>query len=323
MMRKGMSQNKVRLIVFSSEEKLPLAKAIQRNLYTEEYAVTVWTDSFFAFSCSYISSFKSLKSDYDFAVVICGKDDTIQRRGEQKSIPRDNILLELGMCVSCLSLEHTLIVQERGVSLPSDLGGISPIEFSIADGEMLDTVAGTICAKIESHLASHRNQSDFIKLSWDEYFHTMKEMVGRLQQSPRCGGYIFDAIVAVNRGGLMVADMISRERNTDVPILPLFPDRRSAVPDFDTPLSCINNAELMKLLDEPSVQNVLLVDSFSRKGDTIMLAKKYLMKCLPNKNIRALVIYANTCLKNTAYGKQIDYVGAYRQLDGRKLKLSW
>lgn len=313
---------RTRIIIFSSTEKLSFAKAIQRNLFHTTYEVKVWTDGFFAFSQSYISSFNGMKKDYDYAIVICGKDDKTKRRGKPVMLPRDNVLLELGMCISSMSLAHTIIVKEEGAILPTDIDGITPITYIADDSIDIDAVAGTICSKIESHIKQQANGRLHGKIPWDEYYSQMKELVEILQQSPRSGGYLYDAIVAINRGGLMVADMISRERNMDVPIIPLFPDRRNSVPNYDATISGINNSAFALLLDASNFQNILLVDSLSRKGDTIIEGKAYLQKLLPKKTVKSLVVYANSSLKGTRYEKQIDFVGAYRQLDGMKLQLT-
>ena len=237
-------------------------------------------------------------------------------------LPRDNVLLELGMCISSMSLAHTIIVKEEGATLPSDIEGITPIGFIADDATDIDAVAGTICSKIESHIKQQSIGIIHSKIPWDEYYSQMKGLVEILQQSPRCGGYLYDAIIAINRGGLMVADMISRERNVDVPIIPLFPDRRNSLPNYDATISGINNSAFASLIDAPTFQNILLVDSLSRKGDTIVEGKAYLQKLFPNKTVKSLVIYADSSLKGTRYEKQIDYVGAYRQLDGMKLQLT-
>ena len=179
---------KKRTIVFSSVENLQLAQAIQANLYPEKYSTLLWSNGFFALSHSYISNFQGIKYDYDFAVVVCSDDDMKTSRGRQQRAIRDNVLLELGMCISTFTLKRVIIVKQRDVELPSDLDGITSIEYSIGKNENINAVAGTICASIEAHINREKMSAlPYVKLSWDEYFYTVKVLSTQLSQSNSLG----------------------------------------------------------------------------------------------------------------------------------------
>lgn len=64
-------------------------------------------------------------------MVILGPDDTTNSRGESKPSPRDNAILELGILAGLLGRERVFWVVDRSnpVKLPSDLGGITPVDY--------------------------------------------------------------------------------------------------------------------------------------------------------------------------------------------------
>ena len=121
-----MKQN---IIIFSSGESLKIAKRMQSSFYHKDYNVTLWSQGFFEFSKSYISNFDNMHYEYDYAIAICNKDDITVKRDTTYNTTRDNVILELGMCIGTFGLERVLIVKEESVELPSDLKGIQPIDF--------------------------------------------------------------------------------------------------------------------------------------------------------------------------------------------------
>lgn len=316
---------KKRIIVFSSVENLRLAQAIQSNLYPEKYSTLLWSNNFFELSRSYISSFQGIKYDYDFAVVVCSDDDMKLSRGRQQRAIRDNILLELGMCISTFTLKRVIIVKQRDIKLPSDLDGITPIEYSIGKDENINAVAGTICASIESYINREKISAlPYVKLSWDEYFYTMKVLTTQLSQSSSLGGFEYDVIVGINRGGLMAADLIGRENVHNTPIFSLYADRKTGNPSFDTTSADSINQGVISILSRINIKNILLVDSFTRAGKSVIAAKKYLTTKLPDKTIKSVVIYVNERLKdNPAVINGIDYKGRYLDLDQKRLSLDF
>lgn len=321
--RKETLKTKKRIIVFSSAENLQLAQAIQANLYSEKYSTLLWSNSFFELSRSYISNFQGIKYDYDFAVVVCSDDDMKTSRGRQQRAIRDNVLLELGMCISTFTLKRVIIVKQRDVELPSDLDGITPIEYSIGKNENINAVAGTICASIDAYINREKMSAlPYVKLSWDEYFYTMKVLATQLSQSSSLGGFEYDVIVGINRGGLMAADLIGRENAHNTPIFSLYVDRKTGNPSFDTTSAAPVNEGVISILSRINIKNILLVDSFTRDGKSVIAAKKYLTMKLPDKTIKSVVVYVNERLKdNAVVVNDIDYKGKFLNLDQKRLSL--
>ena len=119
----------------------------------------------------------------------------------------------------------------------------------------------------------------------------------------------------------MVADLIARECDQIKPVLALYADRRTGKTSFDSDDLILNNSEIVKILQNDKIKNILLVDSFTRDGITVIEAKKFLQKHLNGKIIKSAVIYANEKFKNTKIAKDIDYISIFKKLDNKKLSL--
>ncbi len=133
-----------------------------------------------------------------------------------------------------------------------------------------------------------------------------------------CGGFEFDIVVGINRGGLFTADLISREYGHNMPVMVLFADRRNKIGKFDSEDIIINNRDIIQIPGDKRISSILLVDSFSRRGKTILNAKAYWEKFLKDKQIKTALVYADETLK--LQGK-VDYVARYRDLKRVTFKL--
>lgn len=315
---------KKRIIIFSSAENLSLAEAIQSMFYYKDYIVTLWTNNFFEISKPYISNFSDIRTDYDFAVILYSGDDKIKKRNKSYSIARDNVILELGMCISSFSLNRVIIVKNEHVNLPSDLDGIQPINYSFNNDDNVNAVAGMIYSEINKYITYNCKDltKSYIKLSWDEYFFYVQKLFDLLSRSSAMGGFYFDVIVGISGGGLMVADILSREYGQIKPVVSLIADRRKRRTRFDFDDMPFNNEGALFLLDNEKIKSILLIDSFTRDGITIFEAKKYLENNLKNKTIKTAVIYASEKLKNNKKIDKIDFVATYKDLVNKKLSIN-
>ncbi len=73
-------------------------------------------------------------SEADFAVLVGGPDDRVRSRGSERSVPRDNIVFELGLFMGALKRNRSFLLVPSGVDLkiPTDLLGLTPLKYGRA-----------------------------------------------------------------------------------------------------------------------------------------------------------------------------------------------
>jgi len=125
--------SKVRLLIASSTQSLPVAQAIQENLDRENVAPVVWTQDVFGLSKFTLEAFIARLDEFDFGVFVFAADD-LQVRGENRqSVVRDNVLFELGLCIGKLGRDRSFLVAPRdseNFHLPSDLAGLTVATYN-------------------------------------------------------------------------------------------------------------------------------------------------------------------------------------------------
>jgi predicted nucleotide-binding protein len=140
------------IFIGSSVEGLPVAQEIQLGL-SKTYAVPkIWTDDLFIAGHTTMEDLSKAVATADFGVLVCTPDDktTNKARKVNQIAPRDNVILELGMCLSALGLHRTLAVIPRttSVKMPSDLLGVTPIKYTDDDPANLAAHVGPVCTEI-------------------------------------------------------------------------------------------------------------------------------------------------------------------------------
>jgi hypothetical protein len=80
---------------------------------------------------SFLQSLLNALDRFDFAVLILTPDDLLEKRDASYSSPRDNIVFELGLFMGRLGVRRAFFVAEedRNLTLPSDLDGISRLDY--------------------------------------------------------------------------------------------------------------------------------------------------------------------------------------------------
>lgn len=138
------------LFVGSSTEGLKYAQALQLNL-DHALEVVLWSQGVFGLSDGTLEALVQKLETIDFAALVLTPDDLIDSRGSESHTPRDNVLLELGMCIGALGRKRTFIVFDRSKSLklPSDLAGITTATFQPHSDGNLQAALGAACTQIE------------------------------------------------------------------------------------------------------------------------------------------------------------------------------
>jgi hypothetical protein len=142
--------NRPLLFVGSSAEGLDFAKALQQNL-DHALEVVLWSQGVFGLSGGTLETLVQKLETIDFAALVLTPDDLVESRGSESHAPRDNVLLELGMCIGALGRERTFIVHDRSkdLKLPSDLAGITAATFQPHSDGNLQASLGAACSQIE------------------------------------------------------------------------------------------------------------------------------------------------------------------------------
>ena len=124
---------KPRVFIGSSSEGLLTARYLQSELERlADCEATSWDQDVFELSSFTLDTLTSAATSYDFAVLVATPDDTTTRRGEAASVPRDNVIFELGLFVGALGRKRTFLVVDRSepsMQLPSDLAGLTYVAF--------------------------------------------------------------------------------------------------------------------------------------------------------------------------------------------------
>lgn len=124
--------NRPVIFVGSSSEAKDLD--IQVRYYLEDDATVIsWRDEFKSGDYP-LDVLQTVASKVDGALLIATADDIVTSRGSERSVPRDNILVELGYFTATLGRHRTGLVhvQNEGgqpPKLPSDLNGLTVIIF--------------------------------------------------------------------------------------------------------------------------------------------------------------------------------------------------
>lgn len=124
---------KTNIVIFSSgvSDKNGTLFALQDSLRQHGYNCHQWRELFSdAHDSGNIALLPMLIKkipSFDYAVLICeGHDHTIMSRGDERVetyTMRDNVLFEIGLCVSSLGLSKVVLITDEKVRIPEDLKG--------------------------------------------------------------------------------------------------------------------------------------------------------------------------------------------------------
>jgi CRP/FNR family cyclic AMP-dependent transcriptional regulator len=138
-----------RLFIASSSEALKIAKALKDALVGDPYEMKIWTDGIFVPGMTNIEALENELSKADFAVILLSPDDRVLSRYKLSRVPRDNLILELGLFIGAIGRRRAIMVHPRGITIkvPTDLLGVTPIKYDSLD---MKSVANDLRAIIRS-----------------------------------------------------------------------------------------------------------------------------------------------------------------------------
>ena len=139
------------LFVGSSAEGLPFAKALQVNL-DHVLEVTIWSQGVFGLGSGTLEALVKKLERVDFGALVVTPDDLVVSRDAVQAAPRDNVLIELGMCIGTLGRERSFLVFDRtaDIKIPTDLAGVTPAAFRPHSDGNLEASLGAVSTQIEN-----------------------------------------------------------------------------------------------------------------------------------------------------------------------------
>lgn len=145
-------REKHRIFAISSAEALHVVKSgIQHFEHESDLEYAPWSmPQIFQLSSYPMDDLEAELSRTDFAVAIANDDDIVTSRNLEQSMPRDNVLFELGLFVGRFGRKRTVLMAPKGVELklPSDLKGLSIIYYP---ENMSDTQENQVWDKVKRH----------------------------------------------------------------------------------------------------------------------------------------------------------------------------
>jgi Predicted nucleotide-binding protein containing TIR-like domain len=121
--------SKPRVFVGSSSEFEDHAVAMKKILEDNDtLSVTYWKDLTWAGSQTIfdVLTEAAAEKQFDFAVFVLSPDDVQTMRGESASVPRANVIFEIGLFTGALGRDRVFLIApgKQELKLPSDMGGI-------------------------------------------------------------------------------------------------------------------------------------------------------------------------------------------------------
>ncbi len=140
------------LFIGSSSESLEIARQIQLGLSHDAVVTKIWTDNVFIPGHGTMEDLEAAVQEADFGIIVCGPDDIVISRSEEIPAPRDNVILELGLCIGGLGRKRSFLVRPRNqdLKLPTDLLGIKAVDFEVGDRKNLSAHIGSACTEIRN-----------------------------------------------------------------------------------------------------------------------------------------------------------------------------
>ena len=120
---------KRKLFIGSSTEGLPVAQYLKQsleNILGDFLEVAIWKDGkIFTLNKGTLDSLMIAARRFDYGILVATKDDLANTRGREVYIPRDNVMLEMGMFLGSLGLTRAFLIVEELIKLPTDYNGVT------------------------------------------------------------------------------------------------------------------------------------------------------------------------------------------------------
>ena len=113
----------VKVFIASSVEGLHLAQRVRDGLTQVGVESVIWTEAFPA-GKSVLGALDEILGACTASVMVLTADDAVIARGQDRRVPRDNLVYELGLFHGRHGRNRTFVLAPASVALPSDLSGM-------------------------------------------------------------------------------------------------------------------------------------------------------------------------------------------------------
>lgn len=283
-----------KIFIGCASESLPIAQTIQLcfSKLSKEYFCIVWNQGVFKLQEYTIPSLIKQASNCDHAIFVFSQDDVTTSRGKRRKTTRDNVIYECGLAAGILGEKNCFVIKSKDIILPSDFKGLTVAEYDDEQYKLNPEAAlGQAVTQLTSCISAISPNTSTV-LSWESYIEAVDTLCKKIKRSPRQGGFRFDVIIGISRGGIIAADLINRHFMAEKPLLCLWGDYRTNQPeiDFITGEAAINQHVIDAIADD-KYNNILVIDDITRCGKTVVAAKKLIQDYYPNKIIESAVLY--------------------------------
>lgn len=255
----------MKLLIFSSTEGLATAVAVKEGLSTLGHEVRVWNEFIFLPGQILVKSLIDAVPSFDAAVLVMTPDSSLTHRGEVFDAPRDNLILELGLCLGALGPERTfvLIPNNDNFKMPSDVAGLLYTSYDPTKNDPTESVRFA-CEAIAAAIPEGNRDA----MSWRTYDKAIRELSRLVMAHPAYGGYRPDIVVGVNPGGAIVGGLLYLLNRRSFAFSTLWPLNNTPLP-----LNIVNEVEeAIRRGRNGTDARILLVDDSLKTGQTMRAA---------------------------------------------------
>lgn len=199
-----MGTTKPTVFIGSSAEGLPYANAVFAELERASEP-TVWDQDVFEPMRSSLDALEQAFSRFDFAVLVFTPDDVRTSRRRRTVVPRDNVIIELGMFFGALGRERVFFLtpREKDVRLPTDLLGVTPCEYAIRSDLNVRASVRTACQVVTKRMLELGPRPDRLQQSAEvAFWHNLAERRSSGEEVPsligRSRNRVFISGIALN-----------------------------------------------------------------------------------------------------------------------------
>jgi hypothetical protein len=169
------------LFIGSSTEALQVVNELV-NLLRPHFDVHPWRETIAVGQYTLLGLLEELDR-VDAAIFVFAKDDKMEIRGDATYSARGNVLMEYGLFIAGLGRDRVLILEEKGVELPSDVFGISTKKYGSETEFRADTLERFVNADVLPrwrHLPPRTSEEESVADAGLGYAITVKREFKRL-----------------------------------------------------------------------------------------------------------------------------------------------